>query len=432
MRCVTQQMSIGKLWTLKNRIDVDPPYQREAGLWSPEKKQLFMDSILNQYDVPKLYFHDRSSEKGPWAYSVIDGKQRLTAIWDFMGGKVALAEDFKFTGDTSFFEGAGTGPAASSSEFTSWNDTQKEYFKNQTIDVVHVLEADEDDIEELFSRLNNGEPLNAAEKRNAMGGDMIQLVRTIAKRDFLKERLGFNDKRMSYHEVAAKLLRLKDSEKNGQGVFCDLKKKHLDSLVKKNKAMPQAARDGLLNRVDRNLRELAKVFTYKDPLLSKQSYPQLYYGWIKQTLSEYTHQNIHKLMHDFLERFHADRLANLQKPEEERDSTLIEYGRLMQQGTNDLQSMQERARILTRYFLLAHPDVALKDKQRSFTDDERYVIWITSGKQCQAAGCGAALTTIEEMEADHVTAWSKGGPTTLANAQALCISCNKKKSAKAA
>ena len=81
MRCVTQQMSIGKLWTLKNRIDVDPPYQREAGLWSPEKNQLFMDSLLNQYDVPKLYFHDRSAEKGPWAYSVIDGKQRLTAVW---------------------------------------------------------------------------------------------------------------------------------------------------------------------------------------------------------------------------------------------------------------------------------------------------------------------------------------------------------------
>jgi hypothetical protein len=261
---------------------------------------------------------------------------------------------------------------------------------------------------------------------------MIQVVRDVVKRSFFKDRLGFADKRMSYHEVAAKLLRLEESELNFGGVFCDLKKKHLDALVRNNRTMSQAEIDGLLARVERNLKELVKIFSAHDPLLSKQSYPQLYYGWVKTMIAEYAHQNMYKMMHGFLEQFHASRLANLQKPEDERDASLIEYGRLMQQGTNDLQSMQERARILTRYFLLAHPDVKVKDKNRSFTDDERYVIWINSGKQCQAAGCGASLHTLEEMEADHVTAWANGGETSLANAQALCVSCNKKKSNKAA
>ena len=35
---------------------------------------------------------------------------------------------------------------------------------------------------------------------------------------------------------------------------------------------------------------------------------------------------------------------------------------------------------------------------------------------------------LEEMQADHITPWSKGGKTTLDNCQMLCADCNRRKS----
>ena len=37
---------------------------------------------------------------------------------------------------------------------------------------------------------------------------------------------------------------------------------------------------------------------------------------------------------------------------------------------------------------------------------------------------------IEEMEADHITPWAKGGRTVADNCQMLCRECNRRKSAK--
>jgi hypothetical protein len=428
MKCTTQRWNIGKLWLQKNRINQDPPYQRESGVWSDEKKQLFVDSILNGFDVPKLYFHDIQDLKEPYGFAVIDGKQRLGAVWDFMADNgFSLAEDFVFSGDESFFEGqGGPKPGVKYSELTPG---QKEYFKSQTIDVVEVSGADEEDIEELFSRLNNGEPLNAAEKRNAMGGDMTKLIREIAKDEALAKILKFQNKRMSYQEVSAKLIRLELCQRDGQGVFGDLKKRFLDGIVAKNKSMMPAEYDGLKSRVIKNIKELYKVFGAKNSLMNKQSFPQLYYSWVKVVKSEYAHDALDGKMLSFLEGFHKKRIENLQQPEDQRDANLVEFGRLMQQGTNDIQSMLDRSRILTKYFLQSVPDIEVKDAKRAFNEDERYVIWVRAGKQCQAEGCGKGLNDIEDMHADHKKAWSKGGKTMLSNAQAMCEVCNLKKSA---
>ncbi|MES2725776.1 MAG: DUF262 domain-containing protein, partial [Bacteroidota bacterium] len=38
-------------------INLSPDYQRNGELWNLEKRQLLIDSILNDYDIPKIYFH---------------------------------------------------------------------------------------------------------------------------------------------------------------------------------------------------------------------------------------------------------------------------------------------------------------------------------------------------------------------------------------
>ncbi|RYF44383.1 MAG: DUF262 domain-containing protein [Comamonadaceae bacterium] len=88
-------------WWYGRRFDIDmePPYQRKGKLWSISDKQLLIDSVLNEYDVPKLYIADFTLKesvlnKSGLKYAIIDGKQRIESIFDFLDGTLVLAEDF--------------------------------------------------------------------------------------------------------------------------------------------------------------------------------------------------------------------------------------------------------------------------------------------------------------------------------------------------
>jgi len=417
MHCTNDQFTIGKLWVTKNGINESPEYQRESAIWSKEKQQLFIDSILNGFDVPKLYFHDQRPDNGIYEYSVVDGKQRLHAIWEFLTDNLPLADDFKLA------EQGKNPPIKKGTKFSELDDHWKESFKAESLTVVLIQNAKEDDIEELFSRLNNGEPLNAAEKRNAMTGDMSKLIREVTNHDFFKNYLSVGNKRYQHYEIAAKLLILEKNAQAGGGLFSDLKKRFLDAMVLENKKMTAAVSQGLTKRVFDNLNGMNKVFSKSDPLLNKQAYPPLYYVFCKKVTTDYAHKALNKILHEFIEGFHVLRQQNLNQPEDDRDPVLIEFGRLMQQGTNDLNSIKDRTNILIRYLLQENPDLKIKDKTRHFSDEERVAIWILGGKKC--AECAEEIE-LEEMEADHHEQWAHGGETTLENGRSLCGTCNKK------
>jgi len=63
---------------------------------------------------------------------------------------------------------------------------------------------------------------------------------------------------------------------------------------------------------------------------------------------------------------------------------------------------------------------------RQFGPAQRMAMLLRSGGKCELCGVAIELST---FHADHITPWSKGGQTTLSNAQALCRSCNLSKSA---
>ena len=78
------------LHQLKKNIDTNPDYQRPA-VWTKAQKQLLIDTILHGYDVPKLYF--RKISKNPEKFDVVDGQQRLRAIWGFMDDEYPIGKD---------------------------------------------------------------------------------------------------------------------------------------------------------------------------------------------------------------------------------------------------------------------------------------------------------------------------------------------------
>lgn len=420
MKCYPTPQSIGNLYVTRNSIDEKPPYQRESGVWSPQKKELFIDSLINNFDIPKIYFNDLVTgphKKGLKKLAIIDGKQRITTIFDFLDSIFPLAKDFKASDDTEYDS------LAPLKYFKTFSDTDKKRFENIQLSVITIMNATEDDIEELFFRLNNGEPLNAAEKRNNIPGEMNALVREVAENDFFKKRLKIKNNRYSHYEISAKLLLLELNQSKGGDLVSDLKKKFLDKMVEDHKKISKADKTGLLKRVTTNLSNLNKVFENEDDLLNKQAYPPLYYIFIKLVYSEYGHPQLHTIMRKFIEQFQIQRVLNFEKQEDDVDVALSEFSRLMQQGTNDLNSLKTRVSILRRFFLVEHPDVELLDTQRHFTDEERHVIYVLGGKLC--AECQKEIS-LKEMEADHHRQWKFGGATTLKNGRCLCQECNLK------
>lgn len=246
----------------RDKVFIDPPYQRPGNVWSTEKKQLLIDSIVNRFDVPKLYFHEYSDprliEGKKRKYAVIDGKQRLLAIWEFINNEFSLPEKFDYLPDQSLDLSGLT-----YRELSENHPHVKALFDNYPLAIMVVRTDDTELIEDMFSRLNEAVPLNAAEKRNAFGGPLPPLIRKCVEQSFFKRKLPFENTRYRHFDIACKFLYLCHI-----GGPTDTKKVKLDEFVKKfQKNQDNAGARALLNEVNNVVTVMNKVFTNADPLL---------------------------------------------------------------------------------------------------------------------------------------------------------------------
>jgi hypothetical protein len=241
--------------------------------------------------------------------------------------------------------------------FRDMDPIWQEVLKSTFLAVVLIQNAREEDIEDLFSRLNNGEPLNAAEKRNAMGGEMAQLVREVAGRPFFKERLKFTNARHHHFDLAAKLLLIERHRADGDWSVPDLKSRTLDDFVRANRRLDPDQRADLLRRVDANLALMERVFEAQDPLLATLVNPPLFYLFVAEIARDYEDERLAERLRAFLRHFHRDRVAELEKPEEEQDADLHEFSRLLQGGTNERGNLERRLAILVRSFVHENPEL---------------------------------------------------------------------------
>lgn len=412
MKCSARPLPVYTINAERSLFDVDPPYQREAGVWSQEKQQLFLDSLMNGYDIPKLYLREvtESTRGTPAKYAVVDGKQRLTAIWRFINNDYPTSDDFQWDDAATL--------CCQAKLFRELPQQARDALLARPLDCVLIATDDEEDIEEMFFRLNNGSPLNAAEKRNAIGGKTVELIRRLATRHrFFADKIAVPPRRMAHHEIAAKCIL-----SGRKGGVTDLKKKFLDNLATQGRNVDDRDIAELEAAVGRRLDNLCRVFSDRDPLLRKQATVPLYYLLDRHLQVQYALSQYHAKLHTFIENFEAQRVADRALEEDKRDAQLLHFDLLSQQGTNDQGSLEGRVSILTRRFLRANPDATLKDRRRSFNDDERFAIWILGGKKC--ANCERQLNELSDMHADHATEHAAGGQTTIANGRCLCVSCN--------
>lgn len=70
----------------RGRLDLDPPYQRRS-VWNQQYKDYFVDTIILNYPCPPIFLYEEIDRNGIASYSVVDGKQRLTTLFDFIDNK---------------------------------------------------------------------------------------------------------------------------------------------------------------------------------------------------------------------------------------------------------------------------------------------------------------------------------------------------------
>jgi hypothetical protein len=94
MKRTTTTKDIALLHQLQKegQLDLQPDFQRNS-VWPSAAKAYLIDTIANDRPIPVLYFQRlTSAQTGRPGYAVIDGQQRLRAVFDFLDDKFALTE----------------------------------------------------------------------------------------------------------------------------------------------------------------------------------------------------------------------------------------------------------------------------------------------------------------------------------------------------
>lgn len=197
MRKENSEWSIRMLADFQGRINLEQEYQR-GKVWSQAQQALLIDSILRGFDIPKIFLR-KLPDGSHYLFDVIDGKQRLTAIWRFINDEFPLissCDRFPKLGDLG------------GKRWSQLPDNAKDQLQFANMTVSKIDEATDDEIRELFLRLQKGEPLRAAEKRNAIAGPVRDFVAENLACHPLWPKTGIREARFGWHEHSAILLAL--------------------------------------------------------------------------------------------------------------------------------------------------------------------------------------------------------------------------------
>ena len=338
-----RESTVRDLHEAKWDIQLDPDYQRQGDIWSLERRRLLIDSMLNGYDIPKIYFRSfvPRQEVAPdrvVRFAVIDGRQRLETIWRFIEGEFDLGNST----EVRDFDGVDFSGMTFEVLQGQLPELAKR-FLDFSLDVVTIETDDEDLIDDMFLRLNEAAPLNAAEKRNAFGGLVPTLSRQLAEKDYFRSCLPFPNSRFRHYDMATKFLYFEDRD----GV-ADTKKLYLDRFAISGRQREDSDLRRLFDEAKRVLEQLEAVFQTKDPLLSAVGMSSVYYlamrtamhdGWV----DEFTRAR--------LMQFDQARQQNREAArddEAEADYDLLEFERYAQ-SSNDAVALRFRRDVLLEF-----------------------------------------------------------------------------------
>lgn len=156
---------------LNNKIIVNRDYQRDDKVWSSYVRSYFIESILLEYPIPKIYLYVKYDLKTKTSVKeIVDGQQRSQALRAFYENELRLSRRL----ETSELQGK---------KYKDLSEELQSVFLSYSLSVDEFSNVGEEEIRESFARMNaNNISLNAEELRNArFQGEFKQFVIRMSK-----------------------------------------------------------------------------------------------------------------------------------------------------------------------------------------------------------------------------------------------------------
>ena len=357
------------LYGLSGKLTIQPEYQRNYIYADGKKDVAVIDSVLKGYPLGLIYFVEPSEGK----YEVLDGQQRITSLGRFVTGKFAIRDA---NGMQQYFSGL---------------DKDKKQLILDTKLTIYICRGEEQEIKEWFRTINiAGVPLVQQELLNAIySGPFV----TAAKAEF----------------------------SNSQNTLVQKWKAFVKGDVKR-----QAYLETALDWVSKgNIEAYMSKHRYDNNISELKTYFTSIIDWADSVFQEIRPEMCGLEWGRLYETYHNTPYDPAQV--DERVSALFsdEY-------VSDKKGIFE-------YVLFVEQDRKLLNI-RIFDEKTKKKVYVKQTAKAEAehlSNCpycaqmdGANKTRIykfNDMDADHVTAWSRGGSTDESNCMMLCKTHNRSK-----
>ena len=187
MQMLPDKRALDKIYKRRDRYEI-PDWQREE-VWAEPKKQLLIDTILRGWKLPKFYFLKTASD--PTEYEVVDGQQRLMAIFEFFDNELPLSDESAKIFKAQYYKNL---PEHISDRFDDFE-----------IEFDEITDADEQELKIFFQRLQEGLRLTSSEKLNSVHSKLRDFSKKLSKHNFFKEKVTATDRRYGHFDIVAKV-----------------------------------------------------------------------------------------------------------------------------------------------------------------------------------------------------------------------------------
>lgn len=359
------------LFGLSGKLTIQPEYQRNYIYASDGGKReiAVIESIIKEYPIGLIYFNKVSEN----SLEVLDGQQRITSLGRYVTGKFAIKDD---NGMEQYFEGMA-------------KDKKAKILETKLL--IYECEGTESEIKDWFRTINiAGVPLNNQELLNAVySGPFV----TLCKYEFSNSQNSNIQKWSAYISGSA----------NRQ----DFLERALDWISKGN------------------IGDYLSRHRYDDNITELKNYFNIVINWVSAVFTNVETEMRGLEWGRLYEEYHKKAYDTAKVSAEVKKL----YG----------DPYVKNRRGIFEYLLGGSVDEKLLDV-RVFDEPTKRVVYARQTSEATAKGkSNCPLCTIghkankskiwqlDEMDADHVTAWSKGGATSAKNCQMLCKTHNRVK-----
>jgi len=331
MQMISGTRAIDKIYRRRNRYDI-PDWQR-GKVWDSQKKRLLIDSILRDWKLPKFYFLRLSDD--PEEFEVVDGQQRLAAIFEFFDDELELSKD-----SAAEFGGP---------RYTQLPQARQDAFDDFEIEYDVVQDAQDDEIKEVFQRLQTGLPLTSSEKLNSVHSKLRDFARKLAEHNFFRTKLQLADKRYAHFDIASKVAAI-DIDGLDTGLRYDALKHTFESQAS------FSSKSQVAKRLQTAFDYLDSVFPDSSPILRHRTIVQSFATLALKLLSNGTPSGYETRLHAFLEAFTNDLSKQVELGADATDQDYLAFQRTV--NANVRSGARIRHNILLRKLLMFDPAAA--------------------------------------------------------------------------